>query len=150
MPATIQARAAIADASGGFVFEEVDVDPPRAGEVLVEMRASGVCHTDWDWVRITDDAHVIGHEGAGVVALVGEGVERVARGDALVPNWAIPCGTCSWCERGAESICESKPLVPHECTRWRGQGIRRNFELGTMSTHAIVREEAVIAIPTGC
>src|SRR6185437_12092280 len=102
------ARAIIGDGKGGYADAELTLGDPGPGEVLVEIRASGVCHTDVDslsWGRPL----ILGHEGAGVVAAVGEGVDHVAPGDKVLLNWAIPCGGCFQCRRGAEALCEAKP-----------------------------------------
>ena len=152
----IDGRAAVGDGVGGFSIEPVVVQAPGRDEVLLELKASGVCHTDWDslsWGRRV----VLGHEGAGVVLAVGEGVTSVKAGDAVVLNWAIPCGTCYPCERGSRHICENHNQVTagdymqgHSAldrTLWRGVGVERSFNLGTLSTHAVVRKEAVSLIP---
>src|SRR5262245_62911482 len=107
----MQARALVTDGRGGISVEAVDVDPPGPGEVLVEIRASGVCHTD-DKFRTRGKVQVLGHEGAGVVSAVGAGVKAAAPGDRVLLNWAIPCGACFQCRRGAENLCESQPSVP--------------------------------------
>ncbi len=151
-----RARAAVADGLGHFTLEDIEVGEPQAGEVAVTMRAAGVCHTDWDslsWGRKI----VLGHEGAGVVRAVGPGVSRVRVGDAVVLNWAIPCGTCFQCERGAQSLCEiNSPVmagnavnaghVPLDRTTLRGEELARSFHLGTLSEITVVREEAVVKL----
>jgi S-(hydroxymethyl)glutathione dehydrogenase/alcohol dehydrogenase len=115
-------RAAVGDGEGGFALETFRLDEPQAGEVLVTMRATGVCHTDWDslhWGRRV----ILGHEGAGVVAAVGEGVTHCRPGDRVMFNWAIPCGVCFQCQRGHENICEDRGTVPdsrfHRDSYWR-------------------------------
>jgi S-(hydroxymethyl)glutathione dehydrogenase/alcohol dehydrogenase len=124
--------------------------------VLVEVHASGVCHTDHDsltWGRPV----VIGHEGAGVVLAVGEDVTRVAPGDRVLLNWAMPCGECGQCSRGHQNICEVNSPVTRttdfggharlETTRrTNGMLLERSFNLGTMSTHAMVIEAACVKI----
>ena len=154
----ITGKAAIADGRGGFSIEPIEVDPPGPREVLVQIKASGVCHTDWDslnWGRPV----VLGHEGAGVVLEAGEGVTRVAAGDEVVMNWAIPCGHCFQCLHGNRHICENQNQVTapdymqgHSAlgkTRYNGKGIERSFNIGTMSTHAVVREEALVKMNPG-
>ena len=149
----IEAKAAIADGKGGFSIESIQVDSPGEHEVLVQIKASGVCHTDWDslnWGRPI----VMGHEGAGVVLEVGPGVHRVSVGDDVVLNWAIPCGHCFQCQHGNRHLCENQNQVTavdylqgHSAldrTLYKGKGIERSFNIGTMSTHAVVREEALI------
>ncbi len=154
----ITGRAAISDGQGQFTIEDIQVDHPGPGELLVEIRASGVCHTDWDSLRWGRPV-ILGHEGAGVVLEAGPGVSRVAAGDEVVLNWAIPCGHCYACLHGSRSLCENHNQVTAadymqghsalDATRWKGKGIERSFNLGTMSTHAVVREEAVIRMNKG-
>jgi S-(hydroxymethyl)glutathione dehydrogenase / alcohol dehydrogenase len=148
----MEARAAIADGKGQFSIESTDVSAPQPGEVLVQIKAAGLCHTDHaslSWKRPL----VMGHEGAGVVREVGAGVTHVRPGDRVVLNWAIPCGQCFQCRDGHAVLCEqSKPAYvmersaghPHaEGTRWGGMPVDRSFNLGTLSELALVRAEAV-------
>ena len=108
----MQARAAIASGTGQFSIETIEVAEPIADEVLVELKASGICHTDHaslSWKRPL----VMGHEGAGVVRAIGPMVRHVKPGDSVVLNWAIPCGTCFQCRRGEAVLCEhSRPACP--------------------------------------
>lgn len=93
-----------------FSVEEVDLEAPRQGEVLVRLAAVGVCHSDWH-LMTGATRHplpvVPGHEGAGVVESVGEGVTRVRPGDHLVLNWAPNCGRCFYCLHDRPSLCET-------------------------------------------
>ncbi|MEP7288296.1 MAG: Zn-dependent alcohol dehydrogenase [Chloroflexota bacterium] len=90
--------------------ESLTLDAPKRGEVLVRIAASGVCHSDYH-VLSGATKHplpaVLGHEGAGVVEAVGEGVERVQPGDHIVLNWAPNCGECFYCLRGKPNLCET-------------------------------------------
>ena len=151
-------RAAIADGAGQFVIDEIEVSSPDQDEVLVEIRAAGICHTDHaslSWSRPL----VMGHEGAGVVREVGAGVSHVAAGDAVVLNWCIPCGKCFQCQRGEMVLCEfSRPAhvmersaghAHAEGTLWRGQPIDRSFNIGTLSGLTLVRKEAVTQLQAG-
>jgi S-(hydroxymethyl)glutathione dehydrogenase/alcohol dehydrogenase len=145
--------AVISDGSGSFAVREIDVSEPRPGEVLVELKASGVCHTDHDLIKAPFPL-VLGHEGAGVVAAVGAGVRQVAPGDRVVLSWSIPCGSCFQCVEGNQHLCERhSPLTARlgghahlEGTTSGGRSVVRAFNLGTMSTHTLVREEAVVPI----
>jgi Zn-dependent alcohol dehydrogenase len=153
---SIKAKAVIADGKGRFSVENIDVGEPQRDEVLVEIRAAGVCHTDYDslsWGR----SHILGHEGAGIVKAIGVDVRSVKPGDAVILNWAIPCGECFQCLEGNQSICEKySPViagnrpndghVPLERTLFKGEPIARSFNIGTMSTHTVVREPAVVKI----
>jgi S-(hydroxymethyl)glutathione dehydrogenase/alcohol dehydrogenase len=113
--------------------------------VLVEIKASGVCHTDYKTLR-RGTPFIIGHEGAGIVRAIGPGVSRARPGDRVLLNWAIPCRQCFQCRRGAENICENKPRVPAERFLFEDRPIETMFNLGTMATHTVVREEAVVRI----
>jgi Zn-dependent alcohol dehydrogenase len=142
----MNARAAIADGNGGYAIDEVEVDDPRAGEVQVEIRASGVCHTDLKvlprWPKM-----IMGHEGAGVVTKAGEGVTNVSVGDRVLLNWAMPCGNCFSCRAGLRNVCENKPTVPAERFAHRGRPLGTSFGLGTMSTLTVVPQAACVRIP---
>jgi NDMA-dependent alcohol dehydrogenase len=93
-----------------FVVEEIDLDPPRAGEVLVKLAACGVCHSDWH-VASGDTKHpfpvVTGHEGAGIVEAIGDGVDDVKLGDHVVLSWAPFCGKCFYCMRNKPNLCDT-------------------------------------------
>jgi len=153
----IQAHAAIADGKGNILFGTLEVDEPARDEILVEIKAAGICHTDVDSVQ-WGKSIVMGHEGAGVVVAIGAQVSTVQPGDRVILNWAIPCGSCFQCLEGNQSICENNSPVTagnqasggHAAlmkTRFQGNPIERAFSLGTMSTHTIVREAAVVKIP---
>ena len=82
----------------------------RSGEVLVKIAAAGVCHSDWHLIAgVTTHAMpvVAGHEGAGVVAAVGEGVSRVKTGDHVAFNWAPNCGSCFYCQHDRPNLCST-------------------------------------------
>ena len=101
---------AIVDVAGGpIVIEPIDVDPPQAGEVQVRIVASGVCHSDL-WARDngnwgTPFPLLLGHEGAGIVEEIGDGVDGLRVGDPVVLSWAVPCGHCRSCLRGQSRRC---------------------------------------------
>ena len=152
----MQAQAAIADGNGQFALEGIEVSEPIGDEVLVEIKAAGICHTDHaslNWKRPL----VMGHEGAGIVRSVGALVRHVRPGDPVILNWAIPCGTCFQCRRGETVLCEdSKPAyvmersnghAHPEGTTLRGQPVDRSFNLGTLSSLALVRAAAVTPLP---
>ncbi len=139
------ANAIITDGKGAFFLDQLTLDDPQHCEVLVEIKASGVCHTDFDsmsWGRTC----VMGHEGAGIVRACGPGVHHVQPGDRVLLNWAIPCGDCFQCRAGAENICEHKPTVPDERVHYDGAPIGRSFQLGTMATHTVVPWQALTKI----
>jgi S-(hydroxymethyl)glutathione dehydrogenase / alcohol dehydrogenase len=95
---------------GPLVVSELELAPPGPGEVLVRLRASGVCHSDWNAVDGTAETRcpaVLGHEGAGVVEAVGDGVARVAVGDHVALSWAPWCGECDECRRDLPQLCST-------------------------------------------
>jgi len=142
----MKARAAITDGKGNFAIEEVTLGDPQRDEVLVKIFASGVCHTDYDHMMFGGVPVIMGHEGAGVVSEVGTSVTDVKIGDRVLLNWAIPCGDCFQCKRGAENICESKRVVAPERFMYGSGNIVPDFGLGTMSTQTVVPKEAVTRI----
>lgn len=149
-------RAAVADGEGRIALVDIELTPPGTGEVLVEMRASGICHTDHQ--ILGEGFHgVLGHEGAGVVASIGPGVTSVEVGDRVMTNWSVYCGTCPACCRGQESLCETdSPVIggfggpghaaPRRTTM-DGAPLVRAFHVGSLSTASVVRERGVIRIP---
>ncbi|MDB6024587.1 MAG: S-(hydroxymethyl)mycothiol dehydrogenase [Verrucomicrobiales bacterium] len=152
----MNAQAAIADGRGNFSIEEIEVGSPLADEVLVEIKAAGICHTDHaslNWKRPL----IMGHEGAGIVREVGASVTHVKVDDRVVLNWAIPCEHCFQCQRGMAVLCEeSKPAYVMEPskghahadgTKWCGKPIDRSFNIGTLSSLTLVKAAAVTLIP---
>jgi S-(hydroxymethyl)glutathione dehydrogenase/alcohol dehydrogenase len=109
MPTTVQA-AVLHEFGRPLVVEELELDPPRTGEVLVRMAASGVCHSDLhvvQGVHPTELPVVLGHEGAGVVEQVGPGVGGLEPGDHVLLTWLPYCGDCRQCARGWPNRCEN-------------------------------------------
>jgi S-(hydroxymethyl)glutathione dehydrogenase/alcohol dehydrogenase len=93
-----------------FDVQSIQLEPPRSGEVLVNIAASGVCHSDWHLVTGATKHPlpvVPGHEGAGVIEAVGPNVSGLEPGDHVVLNWAPDCGTCFYCQRGKPNLCET-------------------------------------------
>jgi NDMA-dependent alcohol dehydrogenase len=106
---TLKTRAAVLyETNRPFEVETLDLELPRAGEVLVKVAATGVCRSDWQLVTGATQHPlplVPGHEGAGVVEEVGEGVTHVGPGDPVILNWAPSCGTCFYCSNERPSLC---------------------------------------------
>lgn len=101
-----------------FSIEPIDLEPPRVGEVLVKVKAAGVCHSDWHLV--TGDTPfplpvIAGHEGSGVIEAVGPGVSGLAVGDSVALNWSPNCGHCFYCLNGRPSLCET-----FKAMSWKG------------------------------
>lgn len=116
----IKSRAAIAWGPGQkLTIEEVDVMLPKAGEVLVQIVATGVCHTD-AFTLSGDDPEgifpvILGHEGAGIVRMLGEGVTSVKVGDHVIPLYTPECGECKYCMSGKTNLCQKirENQMPH-------------------------------------
>ncbi len=152
----ISCPAAIADGKGSFSIETIQVGDPTGDEVLVEIKAAGICHTDWDsqsWGKYL----IMGHEGAGVVVKTGEKVKLLKPGDPVMLNWAIPCYSCFQCMEGNQHICEKNSAVTAgnkvseghatlESTTWNNTPVERSFSLGTMGQFTLVREAACVKI----
>ena len=104
-------RGVVLEQTGGpLVVSELELASPGHEEVLVRLRASGVCHSDWNAVDGTAENPcpcVLGHEGAGIVEEVGKGVTRVAVGDHVALSWAPSCGECAECARGLPQLCST-------------------------------------------
>lgn len=106
----MKSRAAVAFAPGKpLEIVEIDVAPPKKGEVLIKVTHTGVCHTD-AFTLSGDDPEgvfpvVLGHEGAGVVVEVGEGVTSVKPGDHVIPLYTAECGECEFCRSGKTNLC---------------------------------------------
>src|SRR5918998_4196972 len=104
-------KAAVAFGAGEpLKVETVQLEGPKAGEVLVEMKATGVCHTD-EFTRSGADPEglfpvIFGHEGAGIVVDVGEGVTSVQKGDHVIPLYTPECRTCKFCLSGKTNLCQ--------------------------------------------
>ena len=157
-PDDVKSQAIVADGKGHYDIVLTDVGQPRSDEVLVKIRAAGVCHTDFDSISWGKPL-VLGHEGAGEVAVIGEAIDHVAVGDRVLLNWAISCGTCFQCQAGNFAICEThSPVAATDPTLGHAHAdgttrdgdlipIERSFNLGTMSEYALVRREAVVKIP---
>ncbi len=109
---SIKTRAAVAWAAGEpLKIEEVDLAPPQKGEVLVRIVATGVCHTD-AYTLSGDDPEglfpvILGHEGAGIVEAIGEGVTLVEVGDHVIPLYTPECGKCKFCLSGKTNLCQA-------------------------------------------
>jgi S-(hydroxymethyl)glutathione dehydrogenase/alcohol dehydrogenase len=108
----MKVKAAVAHAAGKpLSIEEIDLEGPKAGEVLIEIKATGVCHTDAFTLSGADPEGlfpaVLGHEGAGVVVDVGPGVTSVEKGDHVIPLYVPECRQCSYCTSGKTNLCQA-------------------------------------------
>lgn len=138
--------------------EAAELGGPRAGEVLVELKAAGVCHSDLhpargEWPVRTP--LVLGHEGAGVVREVGAGVDKVKAGDRVVFCWAPPCGVCPPCKEGRPVLCDRlerttyRNRLPAGDTLLSARGQKVSHYNGTacFADFAVVAEEGLIPVP---
>lgn len=155
----MKSRAAVAWAAGEPLrIEEVDVQAPREGEVMVKLAATGVCHTD-AFTLSGDDPEgvfpaILGHEGAGEVVEVGPGVRSVSVGDHVIPLYTPECGECKYCRSGKTNLCvairatQGRGLMPDETTRFsiKGQPIHHFMGTSTFSEYTVLPEIAVARI----
>jgi S-(hydroxymethyl)mycothiol dehydrogenase len=134
--------------------EPILIDPPGAGEVVVRIVASGVCHSD-RWATQHGNwgspfPMLLGHEGAGLIEEVGSGVTSLAPGDPVLLAWAVPCGRCRGCLRGLPRTCahawEQPPRVRREVT---GEDLVGTLSLGTLASHTVVHAAQAIPVPAG-
>jgi S-(hydroxymethyl)glutathione dehydrogenase/alcohol dehydrogenase len=136
-------------------FEELDLDPPRAGEVLVRYVASGVCHSDLHHIQGKipwPTPVVMGHEGAGVVEAVGAGVTAVQAGDHVVTSYIPSCGRCFYCTIGRGNLCDLRDRPRHllldGTARFR-QGeteIYHYLQVSSFAQRAVLPEASVVSI----
>lgn len=155
----MKSRAAVAFAPGeALQIVEVDVAPPKAGEVLVKITHTGVCHTD-AFTLSGDDPEgvfpvILGHEGAGIVVEVGEGVTSVKPGDHVIPLYTAECGKRLFCRSGKTNLCtavratQGKGLMPDGTTRFSYQGkpIYHYMGCSTFSEYTVVAEVSLAKI----
>jgi S-(hydroxymethyl)glutathione dehydrogenase/alcohol dehydrogenase len=135
-----------------LTIETVTVHPPKAGEVLVKIVASGVCHTDAFTLSGEDPEGnwpaILGHEGGGIVEAVGEGVTSVAVGDHVIPLYTPECGECKFCTSGKTNLCQKiratqgKGLMPDGTSRFEinGQPIFHYMGCSTFSEYTVLPE----------
>ena len=155
----MKTRAAVAHAAGKpLTIEEVDLDGPRAGEVLIEIKATGVCHTDAYTLSGADPEGlfpaVLGHEGAGVVVDVGPGVTTLEKGDHVIPLYVPECRQCDYCTSGKTNLCQAiratqgKGLMPDGTSRFKAGGEELFHYMGTstFANHTVVPEIAVAKV----
>ena len=155
----MKTRAAVAWKAGQpLTIEDVDLEGPRAGEVLVEVKATGICHTDHFTLSGADPEGlfpaILGHEGAGVVVDVGAGVTSVKRGDHVIPLYTPECRQCKFCLSRKTNLCQQiratqgKGLMPDGTSRFSlgGKPLLHYMGTSTFSNHIVVPEIAVAKI----
>ncbi|MEA1605273.1 S-(hydroxymethyl)glutathione dehydrogenase/class III alcohol dehydrogenase [Pseudomonas spirodelae] len=156
----IKSRAAVAFAPNQpLQIVEIDVEPPKAGEVLVRIVATGVCHTDAYTLSGEDSEGVfpavLGHEGGGIVEAIGEGVTSVQVGDHVIPLYTAECRTCKFCTSGKTNLCSSvratqgKGLMPDGTSRfsYNGEPVYHYMGCSTFSEYTVLPEVSLAVIP---
>lgn len=138
-------------APGEVALEQIDVAPPGPGEVLVRIEATGVCHTDLHVIEEDGWGHplpvLLGHEGAGTVESVGDGVEGLATGDRVVLGWKTACGECPRCVAGQPRQCSRPPAALGRLHRHGGGELTPVLRTGTFATSTVVPAVAAVKVP---
>jgi len=155
----MKTRAAVAfEAAKPLEIVEVDLEGPKAGEVLVEIKATGICHTDEFTLSGADPEGlfpaILGHEGAGVVLEVGPGVTSVAPGDHVIPLYTPECRECEYCLNPKTNLCQKiratqgKGLMPDGTSRfsYKGKPVLHYMGCSTFSNHTVLPEIAVARV----
>jgi S-(hydroxymethyl)glutathione dehydrogenase/alcohol dehydrogenase len=155
----MKTRAAVAHKAGApLAIETVDLDGPRAGEVLVEIRATGICHTDEFTLSGADPEgifpSILGHEGAGVVVDVGPGVKSLKKGDHVIPLYVPECRECDYCVSHKTNLCQAiritqgQGYMPDGTSRFRlgKEELRHYMGTSTFSNYTVVPEIALAKI----
>ena len=155
----METRAAVAYQAGQpLAIETVNLEGPREGECLVEIKASGVCHTD-EFTRSGEDPEglfpaILGHEGAGVVLEVGNGVSSLKPGDHVIPLYTPECGVCEYCTSGKTNLCQAiretqgAGLMPDGTSRFSigKEKIFHYMGTSTFANHTVIPEIALAKI----
>ncbi|HEY0962698.1 MAG TPA: S-(hydroxymethyl)glutathione dehydrogenase/class III alcohol dehydrogenase [Pseudomonadales bacterium] len=155
----MKTRAAVAVAAGKpLEITEVDLEGPKAGEVLVELKATGVCHTD-AFTLSGDDPEgefpaILGHEGAGIVVDVGPGVKSLKKGDHVIPLYTPECRECEYCLHPRTNLCQAirstqgKGLMPDGTSRFslNGKPILHYMGCSTFSNYTVLPEIALAKV----
>ena len=155
----MKTRAAVAHKAGApLAIEEVDLEGPREGEVLVEIKATGICHTD-AFTLSGDDPEglfpaILGHEGAGVVLETGPGVASLKPGDHVIPLYTPECRQCEYCTSGKTNLCQAirvtqgQGVMPDGSSRFSiaGEKVFHYMGTSTFANHTVVPEIALARV----
>lgn len=155
----MKTRAAVAVSAGKpLEITDVELDGPKEGEVLVEIKATGVCHTDEFTLSGADPEGIfpaiLGHEGAGVVVDTGKGVTTLKKGDHVIPLYTPECRTCEYCTSGKTNLCQAirvtqgQGVMPDGTSRFSAGGDRIFHYMGTstFSNYTVVPEIALAKV----
>ncbi len=140
-----------------FQIEMVEIAPPQAGEVLVKVAAAGICHSDWHVVEGLSYFPlpiILGHEGAGIVEAVGDGVASLAPGDHVSLNFRAYCGSCFYCQNDKPNLCEVyTPVLRSGLQKdgtsrisWRDQPVHIMTGLGCFAEYVVIPEAAAVPV----
>jgi S-(hydroxymethyl)mycothiol dehydrogenase len=151
-------RGVVLSEPGVVALEEIRVDQPGLGEVLVRIEATGVCHTDQHVIDEDGWGHafpvLLGHEGAATVVAVGESagdgdvqLHHLVPGDRVVLGWKTACGNCIACRRGEERQCKKPPAALERLHRADGSALTPVLRTGTFATHTVVPQVAAVKVP---
>ncbi len=156
---SMETRAAVAHQAGKpLIIESVRLEGPKEGEVLVEIRATGICHTDEFTLSGADPEGlfpaILGHEGAGVVVEVGPGVTSVAKGDHVIPLYTPECRQCDYCTSGKTNLCQAirvtqgQGVMPDGSSRFSmgKDSIYHYMGTSTFANHTVLPEIAVAKV----
>jgi S-(hydroxymethyl)glutathione dehydrogenase / alcohol dehydrogenase len=159
----VKVKAAVAFQAGKpLEITTVDLAPPQAGEVLVEIKATGVCHTDAYTLSGADPEGlfpaILGHEGAGVVVEVGAGVTSLTPGDRVIQLYVPECRACDYCLSGKTNLCQAirltqgRGVMPDGSSRfsYEGQMLHHYMGTSTFANYTVVPEIALAKNPCRC
>lgn len=152
---TISAMGVVSRRAGEpALLEEINIEPPGPGEVLVRIQASGVCHTDLLYKSGTvgnDFPYLLGHEGSGIIEAVGDGVTEPKVGDYVVLAWRAPCERCRFCLIGQPNLCSaSLNAEPRMSTKQGNEVLSPALGIGSFCTHTVVAAKQAIPVPEEC
>ena len=155
----MKVKAAIAlEKAKPLIIDYIDLEGPKKGEVLVEIKSTGVCHTD-AYTLSGDDPEgifpsILGHEGAGIVVEVGEGVETLKKDDHVIPLYTPECRKCKFCLSGKTNLCQAiretqgKGLMPDGTSRfsYNGKTLFHYMGTSTFSNYTVLPEIALAKV----
>ncbi|APZ45580.1 histidine kinase [Polaribacter reichenbachii] len=154
---SLQSKSAIATGDGKFIIDTITIANPKEDEIVVKIKAAGLCHTDHDSLTWGKPI-ILGHEGAGIIEKIGANITDFKVGDKVILNWATPCMKCFQCQEGNQHICENNSPVTAggngytpghahlEGSKWNNKPIERSFNIGTIAEYALVKESACVKL----